>query len=263
VDVTIEVWRNAKPSNARLVLYGADIRPPDSLGKPSRSLRYGKIHSDFYDRERVTILKPIEPLTHWEMSSLYRGADVLVLNSRSEGFGFSVVEAMACGTLSIVTNNGGTRDFVNGSNCLTISGSPVPADYRDKGFGVVGNWWEPSKAELASAIIRSYEMDSREKKEMEHKARQFVLNNFTWRHVAFELWENLRIMNEERKTSSFPASIRRHAQDRSTEMSLTASNSGMASEGNPPDTSLERLLKSFHCHVREGNTSVQLICQKE
>jgi glycosyltransferase involved in cell wall biosynthesis len=63
-------------------------------------------------------------LPHEELSTRYREADCFVLPSRHDSFGMVVVEAMACGTPAIVSEQTGAREAVTEGQ----SGWIVPAD---------------------------------------------------------------------------------------------------------------------------------------
>lgn len=48
-----------------------------------------------------------------DLNKLYNIADVLAVPSRVEGFGLVAIEALACGTPVVATNQGGMTDFIN------------------------------------------------------------------------------------------------------------------------------------------------------
>ncbi|MCW2540858.1 MAG: hypothetical protein JWN95_2583 [Frankiales bacterium] len=54
-----------------------------------------------------------------QVADLYNGASIFLCASRSEGFGFPSIEAMACGAALVSTRNGGVDDFaVDGESAL-------------------------------------------------------------------------------------------------------------------------------------------------
>lgn len=60
-------------------------------------------------------------ITDEELADRYRAADVFVLSSRYEPFGMTAVEAMACGTPTVVTNQGGLwQSLTWGRDALVI-----------------------------------------------------------------------------------------------------------------------------------------------
>jgi glycosyltransferase involved in cell wall biosynthesis len=68
-----------------------------------------------------------------ELARLYCIADIDLVPSRREPFGLVAVEAMACGTPVVATNQGGLPDFVN-ENVGTLV---APEDAADLARGIV------------------------------------------------------------------------------------------------------------------------------
>jgi glycosyltransferase involved in cell wall biosynthesis len=64
--------------------------------------------------------------TDLEMALFYAQADIFVSTSYFESFSMPLLEAMACRTAVITTDNGGNRDYTkNGENCLIVPPSDV------------------------------------------------------------------------------------------------------------------------------------------
>lgn len=105
----------------------------------------------------------IGPLYDEEKLAAYRDADVSVLPSKDEyeSFGNVVVEAMACGTPTVVTEVCGVADWLDHESCLTVSPDP------------------PAIRTGIEEILR----DSLS----EDSIRRYVRENFAWKAVAADL----------------------------------------------------------------------------
>ena len=193
LDVLLGAWAQAKARmpKARLVIFGYGIPWQRLLGSRTQRRTYGKLERHWYANDRVLLLRPKQPLTPEELASVYRGAHACVLSSRSEGFGLTAIEAMACGTLTILPAYASTAEFIHENNCFSFSGDAVPADYSDKGFHDVGTWWEPSVGELTANLLAAYDVPHCEQAEMTGNAYRFVMQHYTWRNAAYALKQHL------------------------------------------------------------------------
>ena len=72
-------------------------------------------------------------VTQDELARLYNIADIDLVPSRREPFGLVAVEAMACGTPVVATNQGGLPDFVNDSVGALVN----PEDPDDLARGII------------------------------------------------------------------------------------------------------------------------------
>ena len=109
-------------------------------------------------KERGFRIKTItETLSEGEMAELYREADLLCQPFRGEGFGMPILEAMACGTPTVVTAWSGPLDFVTPNNAFLLNdfvsrdcGMLFPIDFApvDSAAQMV----EPSAASCAEIL---------------------------------------------------------------------------------------------------------------
>lgn len=192
LDVMLSVWRkfHKRYPRAKLLVVGHEIlnRVPNSL-KPARQT------DKFYVFESVNegiIYKQIRVgLSPQEVASMYRGIDALVLTSRSEGFGFSVAEALACGAQVVFPSYGASRDM-QFPECLSFGGKVISADYSDKNYFDVGDWWEPIEDEVLAAMIQVAESGDREKALRAQNGLDLIRSKFTWRNSVFAIYNDLQ-----------------------------------------------------------------------
>ena len=108
----------------------------------------------------------VEATTDSEMARFYAQADVFVSTSYFESFSMPLLEAMACGTAVVTTDNGGNRDYAkNGENCLLVPPSDI------------------NQLTLALTHLLTQE---KERNKLAQTGLHFV-QSWTWRHSADKL----------------------------------------------------------------------------
>ncbi len=100
-----------------------------------------------------------------QLGDLFNIADVSTVPSRSEPFGLVAIEALACGTPVVGTNQGGLIDFINADVGALV-------DVEDD-------------IALAEAIIN--ELVRPDKEERKKRAQEYAMNNFSWENTIKEV----------------------------------------------------------------------------
>ncbi len=89
-----------------------------------------------------------------EKNAIIAACDCYVSLHRSEGFGFTVAEAMLLGKPVIATRFGGTLEFTNDQNAYLVSYKPVTVGEGVYPYPADGVWAEPDLDEAAALMQR-------------------------------------------------------------------------------------------------------------
>ena len=101
-----------------------------------------------------------------EMARFYAQADIFVSTSYFESFSMPLLEAMACGTAVVTTDNGGNRDYAkDGENCLLVP---------------------PSDIKLLTLALARLLTQEQERCKLAQTGLHFA-QSWTWRHSADKL----------------------------------------------------------------------------
>jgi glycosyltransferase involved in cell wall biosynthesis len=132
-----------------------------------------------------------------EIASLYSACDCLVQPYRGEGYGLPIVEAMACGKPTVITNYGAALDFANSANSYLIPAFVVRLSEKrvlDMETVDYPYWAEPDCEALAATLRHIYENPSGAKMRGQRAACD-VAARHTWTraaHIAASRLEGLQ-----------------------------------------------------------------------
>src|ERR1035437_79711 len=124
----------------------------------------------------------LTPVTHDElMQGFFRQVDCFVFPTRGEGFGFTPLEAMACGIPAMVTGWSGPADFMNEEVGWSIEHKMVPAkDFSENVYREdCGDWAEPNVDHLIALMRHAYKNQD-EVRAKGKVAAEYVKNNWQW-----------------------------------------------------------------------------------
>lgn len=119
-----------------------------------------------------------------QLPAYYRAADLFALSSRYEPFGMTAVEAMACGTPTIITTEGGLYDQVK--------------------YGVEAVYADPNDPEAFGHAMCAVLKHPQIADTISEQGARKALQTFTWDAVTRQL---LQIFNNVRRRKAVPAPV--------------------------------------------------------
>jgi glycosyltransferase involved in cell wall biosynthesis len=151
----IEAWSEVRPNGWRMFIAGGD--EGGHLAELKSAIAARKLDGAF------EFLGAVEGE---RKRALYRNADLFVLPSYSENFGFGIAEALSNGIPVITTRGTPWKDLVE-HNC---------------------GWWEEAgPAPLAHALQEAVRLTDEQRRAMGQRGRALVESKYSWRRVATEM----------------------------------------------------------------------------
>lgn len=151
---------------------------------------YNEFMSNLLEKNGIDLNKVllINFKSNYMMNRVYRNTDIGLFPNRCEaGTNIVLMEYMACGKPTIVSNSSGNRDVIKNSYSKIVSTNPFPITFDGND---IGHWDEPNLDEIIENLEWAYH--NRNKiKEMGEKANIEMINNFTWSKIAEEFYKVL------------------------------------------------------------------------
>jgi autotransporter strand-loop-strand O-heptosyltransferase len=114
-----------------------------------------------------------------------KSTNVFVSCARSEGWNLPLIEAMACGTVSIYSNCSGQLEFAEGKGLPVniLEERPVSNSTGNHFNESVGNYYEPDFNHLSQQMRNAYE-NYQQHKEKALLDSEIIKRDFSWENVA-------------------------------------------------------------------------------
>lgn len=169
---TLEPRKNV-PLLIRAFARAAKDIPHELIIAGKRNNDYGNVMREIEVQKLQGRVKILDFVDYNALPALYSGADLFVWPSIYEGWGFPPQEAMACGTLVVVSNGGALPEVVgNAGEIVPFSTENLVARARDTEF----------EEKLANKML-SVLNDQAKREEMRERGLERV-KQFSWEDVA-------------------------------------------------------------------------------
>ena len=150
---------------------------------------------EFVDKFKDYVVWDDKVYTDDEMINLYRDCDVYVSLHRSEGYGLTLLYAMALGKPVVTTHYSGNLDFCNDNNCKLVPVlRMIPVPSIDQVYGGLAPlravWAQPDVAYAASCIRWLWEHPD-QRKELGQRAHKSIMASHTLQNLGKVLKNSL------------------------------------------------------------------------
>lgn len=191
-SIFIDGWKKAgKPGKNPILLMHTDPFDQEGPNLVEVAMHFGVIDSIIFSKQRVEFDR---------MNVIHNISDACINISYAEGFGLSTLEAMNCAKPIIATKTGGLTRQVVDHRDGSENGISLDVDYRT----CVGSQNVPyiyedyaDVSNVAEAIRKMHAMNSKERKALGIKAREYALNEFAYQKTV-DLWHEtmLKLVEE-------------------------------------------------------------------
>jgi len=180
----------SKDSNVALFIKG-DLFGAKYILKDTQAIESKSDNKDF-----ATVVYSFNSFKDTELAAIYRALDLFVFPSRGEWFGLSPLEAMSSGIPTITTSTSAMKDFAG--NTLSIEPTeqksiPTLESLDEKYKGVLFD--EPNREQYKKLVLDVYNKKI-DTKPITNKARDFVVNNYSYEVVYSNMKDRLTTLLE-------------------------------------------------------------------
>ncbi|KAI9208705.1 uncharacterized protein BJ171DRAFT_489724 [Polychytrium aggregatum] len=128
----------------------------------------------------IIIVDPDESRTDVELAQHYHDADCLVFPTYAEGFGLTVLEAMATGLPVIVPDFSGIQDFCDRQSCVMIP----PTRWVNMTLGSIPGCGADIDPRVLAAVMKMMVLDRQGSILLGKRAAEKAHRDWTWRKVV-------------------------------------------------------------------------------
>ncbi len=142
-------------------------------------------------RDKILCVSPL--MSNQHVASLMNSCDAAVFPGRAEGWGLPIIESLACGLPTIITNYSGPTEYIREDNSYLLNYSlvDIKSPFFQSKDGNYGQWAEPDCEHLIS-LMEEVMSDSAGAAEKGKRAAIDMRDNWQWKHAAEKamLWLN-------------------------------------------------------------------------
>ena len=133
--------------------------------------------------EKILLINPVKE--HQSVAQLYASCDAFLFPSRAEGWGLPIIEALACGLPTIVTNYSGQTEYLTKEMAylLDYEFEDINIPFFASKDGYYGQWARPDMDQFRYYLRYIYE-NQEEARQKGLDAAKCVHENWTWEHAA-------------------------------------------------------------------------------